>query len=102
MDQAWNFRLSRLKNLLMLDDNSCCAVFQILLDLFSSFEPKQEIKIGEKRNEQVNHLSANPTKWLNTLKQSSNLLMNCLSMFDHFVWLLLKGLNFFRHYNLAS
>ena len=102
MHQAWNFMLSTLKNLLMLDDNGCCAAFQILLDLFSSFEPNQEIKISEKRNEQVNHLSANPTKWLNTLKQSSNLLTNCLSMFDHFVWLLLKGLNFFRHYNLAS
>ena len=32
----------------------------------------------------VNPLSANPTKWSNTL--------NCLSVFDHFVGLALKGL----------
>ena len=34
---------------------------------------------------QLNPLSANITKWSNTL--------NCLSMFDHFVGLALKGLN---------
>ena len=34
-------------------------------------------------------LSSNPTNWSNTLKQ---LLMNCLSVFDHFVGLALKGL----------
>ena len=33
-----------------------------------------------------NPLSANPTKWSNTLKQV------CLSVFDHFVKLALKGL----------
>ena len=39
-----------------------------------------------------NPLSANPTKWLNTLKQFvSNLLTNCLSVFDHFVRLALRG-----------
>ena len=38
-------------------------------------------------------LSAIPTKWSNTLKQFvSNLPMNCLSVFDHFVKLALKGL----------
>ena len=37
--------------------------------------------------------SANPTKWSNTLKQFiSKLLMNCLSVFDHFVGLALQGL----------
>ena len=44
----------------------------------------------------VNHdnpLSANITKWSNTLKQFvGNLPTNCLSMFDHFVGLALKGL----------
>ena len=34
----------------------------------------------------VNPLSANPTKWSNTLKQFvGNLPANCLSVFDHFV-----------------
>ena len=34
-----------------------------------------------------NHLSTNPTKWPNTLKQKfiNKLSTNCLSMFDHFV-----------------
>ena len=38
---------------------------------------------------------ANPTKWSNTLKQFvSKLPRNCLSMFDHFVGLALKGITF--------
>ena len=41
----------------------------------------------------VNPLSTNPTIWSNTLKQFvGNLLTNCLSVFDHFVKLALKGL----------
>ena len=40
-----------------------------------------------------NPLSANPTKWSNTLKQFvGNLSINCLSVLDHFVGLALKGL----------
>ena len=40
-----------------------------------------------------NPLSANPTKWSNTLKQFvGKLPTNCLSGFDHFVGLALKGL----------
>ena len=41
----------------------------------------------------LNPLSANPTKWSNTLKQSvGSLPTNCLSVFDHFVGLVLKCL----------
>ena len=41
-----------------------------------------------------NLLSANPTKSSNTLKQFvGNLPTDCLSVFDHFVGLALKGLN---------
>ena len=40
----------------------------------------------------LNHLSANPTKWANTLKQFvGKLPTNCLSVFDYFVGLALKG-----------
>ena len=40
-----------------------------------------------------NTLTANFTKWLNTLKQFvSNLPTNCLSVFDHFVGFALNGL----------
>ena len=43
-----------------------------------------------------NRLSANPTKWSNTLKQFvGKVPTNCLSVFDHFVILALKGLR--RH-----
>ena len=39
-------------------------------------------------------LSANLTKWANTLKQFvGNLLTKCLSVFDYFVKLALKGLS---------
>ena len=41
----------------------------------------------------LNPLSANSAKWSNTLKQLfRNLPKNCLSVFDHFVGLALKGL----------
>ena len=41
-----------------------------------------------------NPLSANPTKWSDTLKQFvGKLPTNCLSVFDHFVGLALKGLS---------
>ena len=41
-----------------------------------------------------NHLSANPTKWSNTLEQFVyNLSKNYLSVFDHFMGLVLKGLS---------
>ena len=42
----------------------------------------------------LNPLSVNPTKWSNTLKQFvGNLPTNCLSEFDHFMNLALKGLS---------
>ena len=42
-----------------------------------------------------NPLSANLTKWSDTLKQFvGKLPTNCLIVFDHFVRLALKGLNF--------
>ena len=44
-------------------------------------------------NSPFNPLSANPTKWSNTLKQFvGNLPTNYLSVFDHFVTLALKWL----------
>ena len=42
----------------------------------------------------LNPLSANPTRWSNTLKQFvGKLPTNCLSVFDYFVKLTLKGLS---------
>ena len=44
------------------------------------------------RNGTLNTLSSNPTEWSNTLKQFvGKLPTNCLSLFDHFVGLPLKG-----------
>ena len=45
----------------------------------------------------INPLSANLTKWSNTLKQFvGKLPTNCLSVFDHFVGLVLKGLRYWK------
>ena len=47
----------------------------------------------QNKGDTLNPLSANPTKWSNTLKQFvGNLPTNCLSVFDHFLGLALKGL----------
>ena len=44
----------------------------------------------------VNPFSANSTKWSNTFKQFvGSLPTNCLSVFDDFVGLVLKGLTIF-------
>ena len=43
----------------------------------------------------ISPLSANPTKWSNTLKQLVGKLRANLSVFDHFVKLVLKGSVFF-------
>ena len=47
----------------------------------------------------INPLSTNPTKWSNTLKQFvGKLPTNYLSVFDHFVKLVFKGLiSFLQH-----
>ena len=42
----------------------------------------------------INSLSAKFTKWTNTLKQFVGFCRVCLSVFDHFVGLALKGLNY--------
>ena len=56
------------------------------MDIFRTIDRKLKGDI-------LNHLSAKPTKWSNTLKQFvGNLPTNCLSVFDHFVILALKGL----------
>ena len=67
-------------------------------DLTVIWRRKQEICRLHKRlysavKFSLNPLSANPTKWSNKLKQFvGNLPTNCLSVFDHFVKLALKGL----------
>ena len=45
----------------------------------------------------INHLSANFTKWSNTLKKFvGKLTTNCLGVFDHFVGLAFKGLTYLQ------
>ena len=49
----------------------------------------------------INPLSAKTTKWSNTLKQFvGKQPTNCLSVFDHFMELTLKGLNIVVHHML--
>ena len=65
----------------------------LLYELSILYEKKD---IGLYRDNELavfNPLSANPTKWSNTLKQFvGNLPANCLTVFDHLVILALKGL----------
>ena len=51
--------------------------------------PLEDIRNSEVFLKWVNPLNANPTKWSNTLK---HLPTSCLSVFDHFLGLMLKGL----------
>ena len=65
-----------------------CQINLLILFLYVFFTPHQCVE----RN-LLNPFSANFTKWSDTLKQFvGNLPTNCLSMFDHFVGLALKGL----------
>ena len=48
-------------------------------------------------------LSANPTKWSNTFKQFfGKLPTNCLSVFDHFVKLAVKGLKLISRWDTST
>ena len=59
--------------------------------LLANIHIKGAIKLAI--NKYISTLSANPTKWSNTLKQFvGKLPTNCLSVFGHFVKLTLKGL----------
>ena len=61
------------------------------------FQTWENLNSGDKC---FNPLSANPTKWLKTLKQFVRKLpTNCLSVFDHFVGLALIGLKRKKHFN---
>ena len=64
-------------------------------ELQTSFNTLQffELHIGEHFSRLINPLNANPEKRSNTLKQIvGNLPTICLSVFDHFMNLALKGL----------
>ena len=64
-----------------------CRMFMVFIARDSQHENLWHVKM------KLNPLSANPTKWSNTLKQFvGKLPTNCLSVFDHFVGLVLKGL----------
>ena len=78
-------------------DNNKWEIAEIflVLDLDSENSPWKEALISFPVIFEIllNPLSANLTKWSNTLKQFvGKLPTNCLSVFDHFVGLALKGL----------
>ena len=59
-----------------------------------NFDSTYDSKEGSKSVTSINSLSTIFTKWSDTFKQFvGNLLMNCLSVFGHFVRLVLKGLS---------
>ena len=66
-------------------------IFALFLTKTMIFALVSQIKIYTSK---INPLSANFTKWSNTLKQFvGKYSTNCLSMFDRFVGLALKGLS---------
>ena len=88
-----------------------------ILNYINKFRNRPSIKVvkSRKKEEQsftfnyvsyedvLNALSANFTKWSNTLKQFvGKLPTNCLSVFDHFVGLALKGLKRLGNYKLRQ
>ena len=79
----------------------CVTVFYVRLWLRQNNLPFENITIDKgcvndlpvHREIVINPLSANPTKWSNTLKQFlGKLPTNCLSVLNHFVKLAFKGL----------
>ena len=70
-------------------------VFSIKIKIVEKFEMKlcNDEKTSKTSALCLNPLSANPEKWSNTLKQIVGKLPTiCLSVFDHFMNLALKGL----------
>ena len=66
------------------------------------FHIEMLVMFGTKLIKSWHRLTQNATKWPNTLEQFiGNLPTNCLSLFDHFVKLALKGLNFSNFFALS-
>ena len=78
-----------IKGYFNLDDNTSGILDMILTD----YQKNKYHQVWKEVFKTVNPLSTNPAKWSNTLKQFvGNLPTNCLSVFDHFMNLALKGL----------
>ena len=76
---------------------SYCAIFCIFIPIFSMISKDRFREPGK-----IYPLNANPTKWSNMPKQffgKSRRIV--LSVFDHFVWLALKGLRFIEISSLS-
>ena len=68
-----------------------CDSLKRFTQVFTAIGKSLEVPNGYKNF--LNPLSANFTKWSNTLKQFvGKFPTNCVSVFDHFVGLALKGL----------
>ena len=80
-----DLRHQRVKVLVISKVSSISYIWSLSI-LFENIRETSSIKLA-------NLLSVNPTKWAYTLKQFvGNLPTNCLSVFNHFVGLVLKGL----------
>ena len=80
-----------------IDNHICAKILKSPLFLHYSLFNSKVTKITQICKNMTlynNPLSANPTKWSNTLKQFvGNLPTNCLSVLDYFVKLALKGIS---------
>ena len=69
------------------------SVFSYISSVYRFISVFVKQSVMDLSTEMLNPLSANPTKWSNTLKQSvGKYPTNCMSVFNNFVGLELKGL----------
>ena len=90
--QLWDYKINQ-RNYFKIKIALLVIIIMILVSSFNVFHSTLLFNL----------LIANPTKWSNTLKQSiGKLLTNCLSVFDHFVKLTLRGLTFPVFFSLVN
>ena len=92
--QIW-FKKSKLFQMKVVTHTNSNMLNLIVVIIWPALDLKYFLGKFNPKNQycQFNPLSANPTKWSNTLKQFvGNLPTNCLSVFDQFVISALKGL----------
>ena len=80
---------------------------ELYKELYNKWIVKRLLTLWLRVNRGFNSLSANLTNWSNTLKQFIGCCCFCLSVFDYFVWLVLKELNwaekwYCRHFDKSK
>ena len=81
----------------------CVGILNLCLNMSRWYFCNEQQGVIPLNYEIINPLRVNHTKWSNTLKQFvGKLPANCLSVFDHFVGLALKGLNYLLVFDIKT